>query len=116
MAACWPAALALWVQATFFEPTLLSDVPRDSSSAKSDLTGPVGILFRARDLADAISIANGMPLAGASSVWTREPAEQQQLIAAIKGRSVTLNAAPRQNGPLVMEALRDYMEGKTVNL
>ena len=71
----------------FFEPTLLSDVPRESPIAQDVLTGPIAIIYRARDLADAIGPANSGSFAGESSVWTREPAEQQQLIASIGGKA-----------------------------
>ena len=100
----------------FFEPTLLSDVPRDLPIAQEVLTGPVAMIFRARDLADAIRLANSLPNAGDSSIWTREPTEQQQLIAQVTGKSVTLNSAPRQQGQLGAGLLREFTQAKTVTL
>ena len=100
----------------FFEPTLLSDVPRDSSIVQEVLTGPLAILFRARDLDDALTLANGAPSAGESSVWTREPAEQQQLLAGIRARAVTLNAVPRPDGCLGATAAREFTRAKRITL
>ena len=100
----------------FFEPTLLSDVPRDSPIAQDVLTGPLAMIFRAHDLADAIRLASREPCAGESSVWTREPGEQQQLLACIGSRTVALNASPRHDGRSGMAALREFTEARTVTL
>ena len=91
-------------------------MPRDSTVVQDVLTGPVAMIFRARDLVDAIGLANSLPFAGESSVWTREPAEQQQLIAGVRGTAVTLNALPRQDGRCGMGALREFTVPKTVTL
>ena len=78
----------------FFEPTILSDVPRTAPVVRDALTGPVALLFRARDLPDAVAIANDTPFGRAASVWTNEPGEQQQLIAGIDAGTVALNTLP----------------------
>ena len=49
------------------------------------------MLFRARSLGEAIEIANDTPFGLAASAWTRDPAEQQRLVAEIQAGAVFLN-------------------------
>ncbi|AFL87187.1 NAD-dependent aldehyde dehydrogenase [Terriglobus roseus DSM 18391] len=112
----------------FFEPTILSDLPRTAVVARDALAGPVALVFRAKDLTEAIAIANDTPFGRAASVWTKEPGEQQQLIAGIHVGTVALNALPTDNarapiggtkrsgyGRELGEAgIREFMVAKTV--
>jgi succinate-semialdehyde dehydrogenase/glutarate-semialdehyde dehydrogenase len=112
----------------FFEPTILSDVPRTAPVARDALAGPVALLFRAKDLVEAIAIANDTPFGRAASLWTKEPSEQQQLIAGIDAGSVALNGlqvdtarAPvggtKRSGygrELGAAGIREFMVAKTV--
>jgi succinate-semialdehyde dehydrogenase/glutarate-semialdehyde dehydrogenase len=50
------------------------------------------MLFRAQDLNEAIEIANDTPFGLAASAWTRDPAEQQRLVAELQCGGVFLNA------------------------
>jgi len=43
---------------TFFEPTILIDVPRNAAVAKEETFGPLAPLFRFKDEADVIALAN----------------------------------------------------------
>jgi len=49
------------------------------------------MLFRARSLEEAIEIANDTPFGLAASAWTRDPAEQQRLVAELQCGGVFLN-------------------------
>ena len=75
----------------YFEPTVLSDLPRTAPVYREEIFGPVALVFRARDLNDAVDIANDTPFGLGASVWTAEPGEQQHLIAAIECGMVFLN-------------------------
>lgn len=114
----------------FFEPTLLADVPRNSTVARDAFSGPICLLFRAHDLQDAIAIANDTPMGRAASVWTKEPAEQQQLIHGIDAGFVALNALPADDPRLPVggakrsgygrelgsQGMREFLAAKTVSL
>ena len=76
----------------YFEPTVLTDVPRTSAVYREELFGPVAMLFRAKDVNEAIEIANDTPFGLSASVWTREPAEQQRFISELQCGGVFLNA------------------------
>jgi len=76
----------------YFEPTVLTGVPRTSAVYREELFGPVAMLFRVQDLNEAIEIANDTPFGLAASAWTRDPAEQQRLVSELKCGGVFLNA------------------------
>jgi succinate-semialdehyde dehydrogenase/glutarate-semialdehyde dehydrogenase len=78
-------------EGNYFEPTVLAGVPRTSAVYREELFGPVAMLFRVQDLNEAIEIANDTPFGLAASAWTRDPAEQQRLVAELQCGGVFLN-------------------------
>lgn len=76
---------------SFYAPTVLADVPRDAPASREELFGPVAVLIRARDAADAIRIANDTAYGLAASVWTRDEAEQRRFVDEIEAGLVFVN-------------------------
>jgi succinate-semialdehyde dehydrogenase/glutarate-semialdehyde dehydrogenase len=79
-------------EGNYFEPTVLTGVPRTSAVYREELFGPVAMLFRVKDLNEAITLANDTPFGLSASAWTRDPAEQQRLVSALQCGAVFLNA------------------------
>ncbi len=75
----------------YFEPTVITGIPRNSAVYREELFGPVAMLFRAQDLNEAIEIANDTPFGLGASAWTRDPAEQQRLVTELQCGGVFLN-------------------------
>ena len=75
----------------FYEPTILTDVPEDSPAAREELFGPVAPLFRARDIAHAIRIANSTSFGLGAAAWTTDKREQDQFIAELESGTVAIN-------------------------
>ena len=56
----------------FVQPTILSDMGEDNPARYWEFFGPVSMLFRAKDEADAIRIANDSPFGLGGSVFTSD--------------------------------------------
>jgi RHH-type proline utilization regulon transcriptional repressor/proline dehydrogenase/delta 1-pyrroline-5-carboxylate dehydrogenase len=57
----------------FVGPTIFADVPEGASLAQEEIFGPVLSVLRARDLDDALRIANGTKYALTGGVFSRSP-------------------------------------------
>jgi len=75
----------------FYAPTVLANVPKNSPAYKEELFGPVASLFRARDLQDAIRIANDSRFGLGASAWTSDKDEQDRLVNELEAGMVFIN-------------------------
>jgi succinate-semialdehyde dehydrogenase / glutarate-semialdehyde dehydrogenase len=76
----------------FFQPTVLTDVPSSAPAYTDELFGPVAALFVARDIDDAIRIANDTRYGLGASAWTREAPEARRFARDLEAGSVFVNA------------------------
>ena len=76
----------------FYEPTVLVNVPKNSPAYREEIFGPVASIFRVRDPAEAIEIANDTPFGLGASAWTNEPAEQALFASELESGMVFINA------------------------
>ena len=75
----------------FYAPTVLVNIPKDSPAYKEEMFGPVASVFRARDINDAIRIANDSRFGLGASAWTNDAAEQQKFINELEAGMVFIN-------------------------
>ncbi len=75
----------------YYAPTVLTDIPKDSPAYCEELFGPVASLFRAKDLNDAIRIANDTRFGLGASAWTNDAKEREILINEIEAGMVFIN-------------------------
>ena len=75
----------------FYAPTVLADIPKDSPAYKEELFGPVASIFRVKDAAQAIQVANDCRFGLGASAWTNDPAESEKFINELEAGMVFLN-------------------------
>lgn len=56
----------------YMDPTLLTDVDPNSDAGCNEIFGPVAIVYKAKDVEDAIAIANNSEYGLSSSVWSSD--------------------------------------------
>jgi succinate-semialdehyde dehydrogenase/glutarate-semialdehyde dehydrogenase len=75
----------------FYPPTVLADIPERSPGHREEFFGPVALLWRARDVDDAIRIANDSPFGLGGSAWTRDGAEQERFVSEVETGMIYIN-------------------------
>jgi succinate-semialdehyde dehydrogenase / glutarate-semialdehyde dehydrogenase len=75
----------------FYAPTVLTNIPENSPAYREELFGPVASVFRARDLVDAIRIANDSRFGLGASAWTNDKTERERFINDLESGMVFIN-------------------------
>jgi succinate-semialdehyde dehydrogenase/glutarate-semialdehyde dehydrogenase len=75
----------------FFPATVLTGVTADMDAYREELFGPVGVVYRAADEADAVRIANDTPFGLGSYVFTTDPEQAARVADAIDAGMVYVN-------------------------
>ena len=76
----------------FYEPTVLTDIPQNAPAYREEVFGPVALMFRVRDSAEAVALANDSVFGLGSSVWTNNSAEQEFFERELESGMVFVNA------------------------
>ncbi|ALE18033.1 Succinate-semialdehyde dehydrogenase [NAD] [Altererythrobacter epoxidivorans] len=71
---------------------LLTDVEIGSETGTDEIFGPVGQLYKAKDIDHAIAIANAIPFGLGSAVWTNDADERERFASEIEAGMTTFNA------------------------
>jgi succinate-semialdehyde dehydrogenase/glutarate-semialdehyde dehydrogenase len=114
----------------FYEPTVLTKIPRESPAYREEIFGPVACFFRAADAAEAIEIANDSSFGLGASAWTNDPVEQEFFSQALEAGMVFINSmvasdprlpfgGAKRSGfgrELGAEGIREFMNIKAVSV
>ncbi len=75
----------------FYEPTVLANIPAGSPASCEEIFGPVAMLFRVRDIDEAIELANATTFGLGASAWTTEEQQRKQFIDELEAGCVFIN-------------------------
>jgi succinate-semialdehyde dehydrogenase/glutarate-semialdehyde dehydrogenase len=75
----------------FYAPTVLTNIPDGSPAHKEELFGPVASVFRAKDVDDAIRIANDSRFGLGASAWTNDAKERERFVNDLESGMVFIN-------------------------
>ena len=75
----------------YYQPTVIDQIPAKSPAAEDELFGPVASVFSAKNLNDAIGLANSTRFGLGASAWTSDPGEKSRFAAEIEAGLVFIN-------------------------
>jgi succinate-semialdehyde dehydrogenase/glutarate-semialdehyde dehydrogenase len=76
----------------YFEPTIITNITSDSSTYYEEFFGPVALLFRVKNLEEAMKIANNTQFGLGATFWSNDPEEQNVFIRDIEAGMAFVNA------------------------
>jgi succinate-semialdehyde dehydrogenase/glutarate-semialdehyde dehydrogenase len=75
----------------FYQPTVLTDIPKGSPAYAEELFGPVASIFRVKDIDEAIHLANDTRFGLGASAWTNDAKEQDRFVNELEAGMVFIN-------------------------
>jgi succinate-semialdehyde dehydrogenase/glutarate-semialdehyde dehydrogenase len=75
----------------FYAATVLTDIPKGSPAYEDELFGPVASLYRAKDMSEAIEIANNSIFGLGACAWTNDAKERDMFIHEIESGLAFIN-------------------------
>jgi succinate-semialdehyde dehydrogenase/glutarate-semialdehyde dehydrogenase len=75
----------------YYEPTVLTDIPKNSPAYSEEFFGPVASVFRVKNLDEAIRIANDTRFGLGASAWTNDPKERERFENELEAGMVFIN-------------------------
>jgi len=76
----------------YYAPTAITDIPESAPAFREEVFGPVELLFKVRNLDQAIALANDSTFGLGSSVWTHDDAERERFVNEIEAGLTFVNA------------------------
>ena len=96
----------------FYPPTLLTLVAPGMAAFDEETFGPLAVVTRARDKADAIALANRSPFGLGASLWTADLEGARELAKSLEVGSVFINATVRSDPRLPFGGIRRSGHGR----
>lgn len=82
---------------SFFDPTILADIPIGAPAYHEELFGPVATIFRIKNKEQAIALANDSEFGLGASIWSEVREKAEDLANKIESGSVFINSIVASN-------------------
>ncbi len=99
----------------FYAPTVLDGITPASPVWQQELFGPVALIVRAHDEADALALANDTPYGLGSSVWSRDVTRAEQFAARIEAGCSYVNSLVKSNPRLPFGGIKNSGFGRELS-
>ncbi len=100
----------------FYPPTILTNIEPDSDVAKEEFFGPVAMVFRVKNLDEAIDLANSTSFGLGASGWTNNSEEQEKLIKELEAGAVFINGLVKSDPRLPFGGIKRSGYGRELSI